>query len=86
MSETRIIATIQKNAREELRVELGEFKGHQLASLRVWVEKQDGSGKIPTPKGVTFAVALLPAVVPALIEAERAARADGLLPSSQAAE
>lgn len=32
------IATIPKNAREDLRVTLDEFRGHQLTNLRIWLE------------------------------------------------
>ncbi len=78
MSE-HIIATIPKNAREHLRVGLGDFKGHQLFSVRVWADKGDGSS-VPTPKGITCAVALLPATIEALQATLEHARKTGVLP------
>jgi hypothetical protein len=36
------IADLRKNARERLRVELHEFRGHDLLSMRVWL---DASGE-----------------------------------------
>lgn len=75
----KTIATIRKNAREVLKVELTSFKGHDLLALRLWAEKSDGSGHVPTPKGINVAVQLLPAIREALTEAEREARAAGLL-------
>jgi hypothetical protein len=76
----RIIATIPKNAREHVRVELNEFKGKQLASVRVWADKGDGSPPIATPKGLTVSISLLPSINAALAEAEREAREAGLIP------
>ena len=75
----KTIATIRKNAREVLKVELTNYRGHDLVALRLWAEKSDGSGQVPTPKGVNVAIALLPAIREALAEAEREARAAGLL-------
>ena len=73
------IASLQKNAREELRVDLTEYRGHRLLGLRIWADKSDGSGKVATPKGVTVKVAMLPAIRAALADAERQARDAGWL-------
>jgi hypothetical protein len=37
----RLIAEIEKNSREQLRITLGEFKGHRLVDLRVWFRADD---------------------------------------------
>jgi len=58
---------LPKNSREELRVSLDPFKGHNLVSLRVWYRSQDGDMR-PTKKGVALQVANLPAVIAALSE------------------
>jgi hypothetical protein len=74
----RLLRDIKKNARETLRVELDEFKGHQLVAARLWFD--DGSGELkPTPKGLTIKVELLPDLIAALAAAEAAARDAGLL-------
>ena len=78
MSET-VIRAIPKNTREHIRVGLGEFKGHKLFSARVWVTKEDGTA-LPTQKGITCAVALLPAVIEGLQAPLDEARRTGVLP------
>jgi hypothetical protein len=74
------IATIQKNAREEIRIELSEFKGHNLLNMRVWSDKDGGNARIPTKAGIACKVTLLPALISALQKTEAAARAAGLMP------
>lgn len=63
---------IPKNSREEIRVSMDEYQGHQLVSLRVWFEADDGEMR-PSKKGLAFRVDLLPQVAAALksIEAQR---------------
>jgi Transcriptional Coactivator p15 (PC4) len=72
----RLIATIKKNSREEIRVSRSDFNGHDLVSLRVWFEAEDGS-KRPGKSGIAFRRSLLPEVGAALSQAaaetERAA-------------
>jgi membrane carboxypeptidase/penicillin-binding protein PbpC len=78
MSET-VVREIPKNSREHIRVGLGTFKGHELFSIRVWIAKDDGTA-LPTQKGITCAVALLPAVIDALQATLEHARKTGVLP------
>jgi hypothetical protein len=78
MSEN-IIATIPKNSREHIRVGLGSFKGHELFSVRVWIEKEDGTA-LPTQKGLTAGVVLLPSIIEALQATLAHARKIGVLP------
>jgi hypothetical protein len=61
-----VIATIPKNSREELRVTLGEFKGHNLLYLRAWISE----GDIPTKNGFGIQAALIPKLREALQDAE----------------
>ena len=75
----RTIATIQKNTREVLKIELTNFKGYNLIVLRLWIEASDGSGLMPTRKGINVAIHLLPAIREALANAEAAALAAGIL-------
>ena len=78
----RVIAVIEKNRDEEIRVVLGDFKGHQLVSIRIFADprEDDGQDRVPTKKGVTCKVALLPEIIKALQDAEAVARKEGLLP------
>jgi hypothetical protein len=39
----RTIATIRKNSREEIRVTRGDFKGHDIVGVRVWLQKRRNS-------------------------------------------
>lgn len=75
-----VIATIPKNSREHIRIGLNEFKGHNLFSVRVWVSKAAGAAPLPTQKGLTAAVALLPAIIEALQETLKQAYDSGVLP------
>ena len=74
----KIIAEFQKSKIELLRVGLNEFNGHQLATIRVWTTRPDGD-PLPTKKGVTIKVGMLPEIIAALQETEAAARKAGLL-------
>ena len=74
----QVIASIRKNAREELRIGLSEFNGHQLANLRIWFTAEDGTMR-PGNKGLAFKVAMLPEVIEALQSAEAEARRLGLV-------
>ena len=74
------LATIRKNAAEEIRIELTQFNGHDLLNLRVWTDPRNGgSERIPTRAGIACRVALLPEIIEALQQAEAEARARGLL-------
>jgi hypothetical protein len=75
------IAVIAKNKNEEIRVALSEYNGHDLINIRIWADPRDGgTERIPTKAGVCCRVALLPALIEALQEAEAEARLAGLLP------
>jgi len=56
---------IRKNAREEIRITLDDFKGHQLVNLRVWFDAGNGDYR-PGKQGVAFRLDLLPEVLKAL--------------------
>jgi Transcriptional Coactivator p15 (PC4) len=65
------VYTWPKNSREEYRATLSEFKGHELADIRVYVADEDDVDH-PTRKGLSVKVSDLPRLreaVDALIEA-----------------
>lgn len=79
MQET-VIATIEKNAVEEVRVALSEYRGHDLVNLRIWANYDSaGSEKRPTKKGFALRIERLPELIAVLKKAEAEARAAGLL-------
>jgi hypothetical protein len=79
VDDKQIIVEIPKNAREIIRVTLGEYSGHQVAGARVWFQAEDGSWR-PGKSGIAFRVALLPAVAEGLEKAIAEARRRGSLP------
>ncbi len=70
------IAIIQKNSREELRVTLEEYRGHDLLNLRVWFEAEDGTMR-PGKQGLALRLELLPELRQALEAAQAQAERQG---------
>jgi predicted Zn-dependent protease len=73
----QIVGTIEKNAKEHIRVELTEFNGHDLFAVRVYAETDNGF--VPTKKGVTVNVRLLPELAAAVLKAKAVAVKAGLI-------
>ncbi len=71
------IAVIKKNRAEDIRVELTEYRGHDLIDIRVCATAGATGQRVATRKGLTLNVAFLPDLIAALQRA--AARAAGLL-------
>ncbi len=67
----QLIATIEKNADEEIRVSLREFKGHPFIDIRVYWKPPDGEPG-PTKKGVTLSPELFPRLKEAISALEAA--------------
>ncbi len=84
MSDAEPIAIVPKNSREEVRVDLTEFKGHNLVDIRVFAD--DGSKQTATKKGISLAIAKLPALIDALRKAETEARRRGLIAQRERVE
>ena len=66
----RLLATVRKNGREEIRVTRGDFKGYDIVGLRVWFEDRDSGEMRPGKDGLAFRAEL----VDEIIEALRAAK------------
>lgn len=74
------VAIIRKNALEDVRINLTEFKGYDLVDVRVFAEPRTGNGsRVPTRAGISLKVEHLPTLIEALQRAERKARDAGLL-------
>lgn len=71
------IATIPKNAMEELRISLSEFKGYNLISQRVWYRADDGEMR-PGKAGVVIRIERLQNLIDGLQAAQTAAQERGL--------
>ena len=74
----KAILSVPKNSRDEIRLALSEYMGHDLVNFRIWTGL-NGETKKPTAKGITFNVKLLPEIIAGLQQAEIAAREGGLL-------
>ena len=67
-----VISQFTKNAVEEVRVSLTEYRGHKLIDLRVYYEPREGGERLPSKKGLTISVDLFPELKKALSELETA--------------
>ena len=52
--ETNILATIPRNATEQLQISVSTYKGNQYLNMRIFYTTDDGQTWLPTKKGVTF--------------------------------
>ena len=67
----KTVATFQKNKFQEIRVGIREFKGNDLVDIRTWTMTQGANEMVPTAKGVTINVQLLPQLKKALEDVEK---------------
>lgn len=78
LEEDIVIGEIPKNQREDIRVTLSNFKGHDLVGARIWFKTKDGESR-PSSKGITVNVKVLPELIGLLEDAEKKAIELGLL-------
>ena len=76
--ENEVVAEIEKNATEKIRVRVSEFKGKGYIDVRAFVAKEDGR-VVATKKGITFDLLKVDTVIDALRTAQRKAAAIGLM-------
>jgi len=67
---SQVLHQFAKNATEEIRASLTEYKGHKLIDLRIYYEPQDGEDWRPTKKGITIDVGLYPELKKAMLKIE----------------
>jgi hypothetical protein len=78
MTVAAVIATLDKNSRERVRVALDTYRDTRLIDLRIVVDLSGSSGiDAPTKKGISLRVEFLPELRRALAEAEARAREMG---------
>jgi len=68
---SQVLHQFAKNATEEVRVSLSEYKGHKLIDLRIYYEPEDGEDRRPTKKGITIDVGLYPELKKAMLMIEK---------------
>lgn len=79
MTMDRTIATFQKNKFQEVRIGIREFKGNDLVDIRTWTMTQGSNEMVPTAKGVTINVNLLPDLKKALDDVEKVLKENMML-------
>ena len=68
---SEILHQFTKNATEEVRASLTEYKGHKLIDLRIYYDPEDGGDRRPTKKGITIDVSLYPELKKAMLKIEK---------------
>ena len=75
-----VLANLQKNSRERVRVALDQYQGRDLLDIRVTTQMSDAADVwSPTKKGVALSVTLLPELRAAVVKSEQQAIALGLI-------
>lgn len=74
----KTVSVFQKNKFQEVRVGIREFKGNDLVDIRTWTMTQGSNDMVPTAKGVSINIILLPHLQKALQEVEKELKANGM--------
>ena len=56
----KTVFTFKKNKFQEVRVGIREYKGNDLVDIRTWTMTQGSEEMVPTAKGVSININLLP--------------------------
>jgi hypothetical protein len=70
----KTVAVFQKNKFQEIRIGIREFKGNDLVDIRIWTMTQGSEEMVPTAKGVTMNISLLPELKKSLESVEKILR------------
>ena len=73
-----IVSEWQKNTRETVRISLSTYQRRQTIDCRLWYDSGEGIQK-PSPKGLTLALAHLPALADGIAKALQIAIENGLI-------
>lgn len=86
MSETDsggdVVATFEKNSREEVRVSVDEFRGRKIINVRVYY-RGDAGQWLPGKQGFAIGVDRYRDLAEAVLKLGEKLRGDGLLPGSK---
>jgi hypothetical protein len=75
------VCVFPKNKFQEVRVGIREFKGNDLVDVRIWTIAQGVDRMVPTAKGVTINIHLLPQLLKALHDTEKILKESKMLES-----
>ena len=65
------VSVFAKNKFQEVHVGIREFKGNDLVDIRIWTIAQGVDQMVPTAKGVSINIQLLPQLLKALHDTEK---------------
>ena len=82
----KLIYSFQKNSYEEIRIQVKEYKGHDLVDLRIYTDVRTSNDKIPTTKGLSFNVTHFLEFKRAILELEKSLIENNLLSPKAAGE
>jgi hypothetical protein len=63
-----LVDSFEKNAREEIRLSINEFKGNKYIDIRVFFKGANGTEYLPSKKGVTVSAGKYPALLEAIVQ------------------
>ncbi len=75
----KTVAVFQKNKFQEVRIGIREFKGNDLIDIRTWTLTQGTEEMVPTAKGVSININLLPELKKALEKVEETLKENKML-------
>jgi len=75
----KTVTVFPKNKFQEVRVGIREFKGNDLVDIRTWTMTQGSEEMVPTAKGISINIHLLPELKKALESVEKVLRENNML-------
>lgn len=75
----KTINVFRKNKFQEVRVGIREYKGNDLVDIRTWTMTQGSEEMVPTAKGVSINIHLLPELKKALDAVEQELKTNEML-------
>lgn len=79
MTDSTFIGTLPRNSRDEIRVELTEYQGHNFVSVRTYTQMNGEGEHRPTKKGITAKPDQIRSLIELLEQAETMANNKGLI-------
>ena len=75
----KTVSVFKKNKFQEIRVGIREYKGNDLVDIRTWTMTQGSEEMVPTAKGVSINIHLLPELQKSLAKAEKALKENNMV-------
>jgi len=80
---SQLVAQFEKNAKEEVRVSIDDFRGRKIINMRVYYRSDNGQW-LPGKQGLALAVDRYRDLADAVLRVGEELQAQGLLPASKA--